>query len=298
MHNPLLSLLVAFAGYSLLNISQAAQKIGLGVARSRKLTGSLIWAAATLGTSGAAFVNLYALSMGSVTLVGAMAGSGLASLAVFSRLVLKEPIGRRELAGIGVILAAAVLIGAFARAQPPAVPRMAVLYGLLAAISAVYTILWVLFRRRDSLVAMVIAAFAGSLGGFVALFQKISTTDYGRTRSLVRAVDSLRAPPGPVGETLTNPYALAWIVLSILSMLVLQFAYRRGKAIRIIPAFSASFVMVPILGGMLVFGESLHPLQIAGVLLIVAGVLMLTLKPPADAEAENEPGPVDPMADG
>ena len=66
----------------------------------------------------------------------------------------------------------------------------------------------------------------------------------------------------------------------MLPMVVLQFAYRRGKAIRVIPSFSANYVVVPILGGMLVFGESLHPLQWLGAVLMVAGVLLLTLKSP------------------
>jgi len=280
MYRPLLSLLIAFAGYSILNLSQAGQKIGLGLLKTRRLQGSLIWAAATLGTSAAAFINLLALSLGSVSLVGAMAGSGLASLALFSWLVMKEPIGPRELAGIGVIFGAALLVGAFARAPQGATPRIGVLYTVLGAFCAAYAALWAVFHRRDPLVATVIAGFSGALGGFVALFQKVSTSEHGRSQSLARGLEAVPAPSGGVAETLSNPYALAWIVLSVLSMLVIQFAYRRGTAIRIIPAFSANFVVVPVLGGVLVFGESLHPLQWAGVVLIVAGVLLLTLRLP------------------
>ena len=157
---------------------------------------------------------------------------------------------------------------------------MEVLYAFLAVVCVAYTALWLGFRRRDSLAAPVIAGFSGALGGFVALFQKVSTTEHGRSRSLARGLAA--APAGPAAaETLSNPYALAWIVLSVLSMLVIQFAYRRGAAIRIIPAFSANFIVVPILGGVLVFGEVLHPLQWVGTVLIVAGVLLLTLRPRA-----------------
>ncbi|MBN1835689.1 MAG: DMT family transporter [Spirochaetales bacterium] len=278
MYRPVLSLLVAFAGYSILNISQAGQKIGLGLVRTHRFRGSVIWAAATLGTSAAAFVNLYALSLGSVSLVGAMAGSGLASLALFSWLVMREPIGVRELAGIGTVFAAAALIGAFAADPAAAAPRLRSLYLLLAGCSAGYAVLWAAFRRRDRLAAPLIAGFSGALGGFVALFQKVSTTEHGRSRSLARGLEALPSQPGGVAETLSNPYALAWIVLSVLSMVVIQFAYRRGNAIRIIPAFSANYVVFPILGGMVVFGETLHPFQWVGVALIVAGVLVLTVR--------------------
>jgi drug/metabolite transporter (DMT)-like permease len=280
MYRPLLSLLIAFAGYSLLNISQAGQKIGLGLLRTHRLRGSLVWVVATLGTSAAAFVTLLALSMGSVSLVGAMAGSGLASLALFSWLVMKEPIGSREIAGVGIIFVAALLIGAFARQPVVRTPRIGTLYTVFAVFCGSYAILWTVFHRRSPLVATVIAGFAGTLGGFVALFQKVSTTEHGRSQSLARALESLPTAPANAAETLSSPYALAWIVLGVLSMLVLQFAYRKAAAIRIIPSFAANSVVVPILGGMLVFGDTLHPLQWAGVGLIVAGVLLLTLRPP------------------
>jgi drug/metabolite transporter (DMT)-like permease len=281
MYKPLFSLLIAFAGYSLLNISQAGQKIGLELFRTRKLAGAVLWLAATLGTSGAAFVNLYALSLGSVSLVGAMAGSGLASLALFSWLVMKEPISSRELVGIGVIFAAAVLMAAFGGAPFMEAPRIKILYLLLGSLVLLYVFLWILLRNRSLAIATVIAAFSGTLGGFVALFQKVSTTEHGRSLSLARRVESSRAGTIGLEETLSNPFALAWIALSVLSMLVIQFAYRHGKAIRIIPAFSASYIVIPIVGGMLVFHETLHPLQWLGVGSIIAGVLLLTLRAPA-----------------
>ena len=61
-------------------------------------------------------------------------------------------------------------------------------------------------------------------------------------------------------------------------MVVMQFAYRKGKAIQLIPAFAANTIAIPVLGGVLTFSERLHPFQWIGVLLIVAGVFQLTLK--------------------
>jgi drug/metabolite transporter (DMT)-like permease len=76
----------------------------------------------------------------------------------------------------------------------------------------------------------------------------------------------------------SNPWALSWIVISLVSMVVMQFAYRLGKAIRLIPAFAANTIVIPVLGGVLTFGERLHVFQWIGVILIFAGVLLLTLK--------------------
>jgi drug/metabolite transporter (DMT)-like permease len=83
---------------------------------------------------------------------------------------------------------------------------------------------------------------------------------------------------------LSNPWALTWIVISLVSMVVMQFAYRRGKAIRLIPAFAANTIVIPVVGGVLAFGERLHPFQWIGVTLIFAGVLLLTLKTGYDVD--------------
>jgi drug/metabolite transporter (DMT)-like permease len=61
-------------------------------------------------------------------------------------------------------------------------------------------------------------------------------------------------------------------------MLVLQFSYKSDRAIRIVPVFSANYIVIPVLGGVICFGENLHALQWLGVSLILVGVLVLTLK--------------------
>jgi drug/metabolite transporter (DMT)-like permease len=278
VNSSLLSLLLAFLGYSILNISQACQKLGLTLWPRRRLRGGLIWSTGTAGTSAAVFVLLAAVSLGSVALVGAMAGSGLASLALFSRFVLKEEFGRRELAGIGVILAAAVLVGARSRPAAAVEPAFAALYLLLAAVCTFYVLLWITLSRTNG-AGLIIAGFAGALGGFIPIFQKVSTSQAARGLSLLGG----RSAPGRVStgtaQVLSNPYAAAWIALSLLSMLVLQFAHRREQAIRTVPAFAANTIVLPLLGGLAVFGERLHPLQWPGVAGILAGVMLLTLRP-------------------
>jgi drug/metabolite transporter (DMT)-like permease len=61
-------------------------------------------------------------------------------------------------------------------------------------------------------------------------------------------------------------------------MVVMQFAYRRGKAIQLIPAFAANTIAIPVVGGLLAFSERLHPFQWIGIILIFAGVFLLTIK--------------------
>lgn len=290
MTRSILSLLLAFVGYSLHNIGQAGQKIGLAWVRRSWAAGVGIWIAASLGTSVAAFVLLYAVSMGSVALVGAIGGSGLASLALFSHWVLKEPIRRKEVGGVILVFLGSGLLGALSRPLPEVHPRPATLFIYLGVVCAAYLTLWIALRRGA--VGIVIAGFAGALGGLIPLFQKISTSELARSRSLL---ELNFAAPGRFleliqhgAEIFSNPYGLLWVGIAILSTLVMQFSYRHGEAIRLVPAFCSNALTVPVIGGMVCFRERLHPLQWLGVVLIVGGVLLLTLKG-RSAAARSEP---------
>jgi drug/metabolite transporter (DMT)-like permease len=282
MSRTFVSLILAFCGYSLHNLGQAGQKIGLELARRRRLAGAAVWIVASLATSAAAFLLLYAVSVGSVALVGAMGGSGLATLALFSHWVLKEPINRPALGGIALIFVGSGLIGALSRPMPATHPQPAVLFAFLAGLCLLYIALWVALRRRQGAAGVVIAGYAGALGGVIPLFQKLSTSEFGRARSLLELEFQT---PGRFlemvehgAEILSNPFALVWMGIAIGSTVIMQFSYARGSAIRVIPSFAANFITVPVIGGLLCYGERLHLLQWAGVVLIVGGVLLLTLR--------------------
>jgi drug/metabolite transporter (DMT)-like permease len=281
----MLSIILGFLGYSVLNVSQATQKIGLVLAQTKKARGRLLWLLATFGTLASSVLVFAAVAVGDASsLVGAMAGAGLASLAVFSHFVMKERIGRKEILGVVVIVLSAGLIGIFSQVNPPSPARLDVLFGFLAVCAAVSIGAWIVFRKNPSVCGIVIGVFSGALGGFVPLFQKVSTSELGQSLSL------FPAPAGPERNAfasliamLSNPFTIAWIVLSLSSMLVLQFAYKKAPVIRIIPFFSAATIVIPVLGGVMGLGERLHPVQWAGVLLILGGLVLLTAKKRAPA---------------
>jgi drug/metabolite transporter (DMT)-like permease len=272
----ILSMLLAFCGYSALNISQASQKIGLCMMDSHRLKGAVLWGFATIGTVGSNLVVLSAVSLGRVSIVGAMAGTGLASLTFFSRFVMKEHIGLKELSGVALVLAGAVLIGLFSTVPMDPPVRVKTAFILIAAVTAA-GILTVIFLRSG----VVTGALAGALGGFIPAFQKISTSEIGRTSSLVGRAATGRSAEGilhQAGQIFTNPFSFAWILLSILSMVILQFSFRRDRVIRIIPSFTASLVLIPVLSEIFIFGEPIPLLQWSGIAVILAGVLVITLR--------------------
>ena len=277
-----ISLLVAFAGYSIHSIAQAGQKIGLAITDRHRIKGVIVWILSTLSMPVAVILILYAVSIGNASLVGAMSGSGLASLAVFSHLYMREGISKQELIGVFTVIVAAILIGSFKLDMIAKEPSLSALYIYLPIVCGTYLLLWLSFRRGNKIVGIVIAGFAGAIGGFVPLFQKVSISPRGLSQPLLRFHFRIETPITMLlkkgANLLSNPWALTWIVISLLSMVVMQFAYRRGKAIQLIPAFAANTIAIPVIGGVVVFQERLHPIQWIGVALIIAGVFLITLK--------------------
>ena len=120
MSNNILSVLIAFAAYSLLDLAKAVQKIAIGLSPVSRVRAVSLWIGATASTTASSFLLLYAVSLGSVLVVGAMAGTGLAALALFAAVVMKERIGGREILGVAAILTAPFLLAGFeARFVPP-----------------------------------------------------------------------------------------------------------------------------------------------------------------------------------
>lgn len=300
MSSVLQCILLAVCGYSLLNIGQAVQKFGLMTVKPvevqkqpHKVRGILIWSVGLLMTSVSVFFIQYAVMAHSVTVAGALAGSGLAVLAVFSHFVLKEKIGKSEGIGIVLIIISAVLLGIFSVGEPGEEIHLWRMAAFLSVVSVVYIAAWVIEKiRRKKLPeslpefkrlpgGVLIGAFAGALRGFVPIIQKVSASPLGQLSSVTEnwaVFSDLSNLFWTDFLTLYgNPYFILWFVFNNASMVVQQFAFRRDKAVRIIPAYSVNFILVPIIGAMISFGEKLHPMQWFGVALAILGVAFITV---------------------
>ncbi len=255
MSDQVLSIIITFLGSSINSISQAVQKIGLDTLRLNKYKGRAIWIFGTCLMAATPFIFMYATSLGGVSLVGAMSGTGLAALILFSHFVMKEKITANELAGVVLILGASVLLGVFSRGEAvKSVINLLSLYIYLAAVVTVYTVIIISFRE-GKITGSVLGGFAGSLAGFITLFQKVTTSN------------PLNAP-----SVFANPFLYTWLFIGAVSFIILQFSYTKGRAIRIIPFFAANSIVIPVIGGVVCFKESLNFFQWLGVFLIVIGV--------------------------
>lgn len=271
MNEIFFSILLAFLGYSLLNIGQACQKIGLSVKNSYRKKGWSIWVAATIATFFSVLIVYIAISLGSISIVGALSGSGLVSLTVFSRFVMKEELASKEIIGVMMIIASAITIGSFARNPATASVHYTGLY-LYVGISIGFYLVLTLFSLKRPFLGIILGGFSGLLAGFSSVLQKVTTTE---------AQSIFLHPEGIVKglfEAIKSPFTVAWVLLSLFSMVVLQFSYSKGKTITIIPTFTAHFIMVPVFGGVIVFAETLTWVQWAGVILMVAGSILVTIK--------------------
>ncbi|MFW6214803.1 MAG: EamA family transporter [Alkalispirochaetaceae bacterium] len=266
----LFSVLLAFLAYAILNVSQATQKEGLARIRGDGARGWQIWWIGTIGTALPFFMILAALNMGNVSLVGAMAGTGLPIMTIFSHYVLGEAVGRRQVVGIVLILLGGGLVGFLAPEASAGQAHFRRLVILSVALPVALTGAWYLKYRLPGRDGWILGALAGAFAGISVLFQEAATTDRGRALG----VDLSEAPPflSEYAPILLNPISAVWIAATLLAFLTSQFAYARGDSVRVVPPFVASQILVPILGGLIAFSESLLPSQYLAVTSILAGI--------------------------
>jgi drug/metabolite transporter (DMT)-like permease len=276
--------LIAFLGYSLQNISQATQKMALDIQRRHKKAGFFLWCVATFFTLFSNFIVLYAVSIGNVSLVGALSGTGLLALVIYSDLVLKEKVSRWELLSIVIIISGIILMGAFEHTTRNDTIRINLLIFIFTISTIAGIIITVFLARKKRRTALSFTFLSGILGGFLRLFQKVSTTRIGKEYSFINirlenTTDSVFLDKLiNAAQSLTNPFTFLWVILSIVSMVLMQFAYSRDRAITLIPIFLAITILIPVCGGVLFFLETLMIPQVAGVLCILGGAILLILK--------------------
>ncbi len=263
MNTSILAAMLAVIGYSCLNVGQAGQKIGLSMKEKQPLRGWLAWVFATTATAVSFVLVFIAISIGSLAVVGAMAGTGLVSLTVFSGLVLKERIRLITVVAIIVVVCAAAVIALFDQEQDSSL-SVGWLYVILGGGVTAYCAGILL---APSARGVFIGGFSGFLGAYSQLFQRLSTDDVDLTSG---ALDF-------IATVATNPITLIWVGLSFASMVVVQFAYRHATAIRIVPVFTANFILIPVIGAVVVFGERLQFAQWIAIAAMIAGAVVLSL---------------------
>jgi drug/metabolite transporter (DMT)-like permease len=247
-----------------------ARRAGGGERLQAGLLGRLVrrprWVAGTALSVVGAALQVLALTLAPLTVVQPTLALGLVLLLGLSGLVLHEPVGRRELAGVAAIVCGVALVPVVAApglghaGDPTGVAALAALLGAATVVPFVARA-----RLRDARLR-VLAAAAGDAWAAIGL-------------KLV--ADSLhRGAPAVAGIWLASA-ALAGFLALTAEMSALQ----RVAATRVAPLVVSAQVLVPVIAGPLVFDEpwadTIPERLVLGlaILVVVAGAALLSASP-------------------
>jgi drug/metabolite transporter (DMT)-like permease len=234
---------VAAAGcYESAYVLQAleARRAGGGATLQPTLLGRLLrrprWVAGTLLSGTGALLQVLALTLAPLTVVQPTLALGLVLLLVLSATFLHEPIGRRELAGVGAIVCGvAVVAGVAAPGLGHAGDALGV--ALLAIVLGTMTALpFALRARLRDARLRVLAAAAGDAWAAIGLKLVADALDRGAV-----AVAAL--------------WALSAAGAGFLALTAEMSALQRIAATRVAPVVVSAQVLVPVIAGPLVFDE-------------------------------------------
>lgn len=271
-----LGLFLGLLSYVLVNVGMGVQKQGaevlshpraaLRTPRNRRLLA--VWSVGTAMTTLAVLVQFKALELAPASVVASFGGFGLATLVVYSSLVLREPIGRLEMAAIGLIVVGTGVAGYFGAGEADrAVVRLVPLALYCLAVIAVMGAgtWWSLARRREA-AGLCLALASGVLGGLAVMLQKAVAA---------RSAAGAEGLADQASRMAGDPLLWLFVVGTTAAFVVMQLAFQYDRAVVIVPAYTVSSMLAPIMGAPAAFDEAMTPALLMGLSLLIAGVVLL-----------------------
>lgn len=236
-----------------------------------------IWLAATVLSLIGWPLQILALSHAPLTLVQPTLALGLLLLLALGAKVLGEPVGRREVLAVVIVVAAVAVIGWAAPRDPSEIPRDAALVVVLGALAAL------------ALAPFVVALARGGRYPVALLVVGAGAAD-----SLAAFVAKLIAEDASAGAwAAVAAWALLVGTVVILGVISETTALQRAAATRVAPAVLVIQIAVPVVLAPLVGGESWGGTPLGGAVLVgavmaLAGGVALLGSSPAVAEVIAE----------
>ena len=236
----------------------------------------LVWCLGTAGIVASALLLFTALAYGPLALVAALSGTGLIALAFFSAFLLKEEIAKGEAIGIALIVTGTTLAGCFERyeritsygmtnysGQPVALGSVIGFSLALAAVSAIGAIYSI--KNDYRLFGPIFGSISGFCGGISIFYQK-GTMIYCGCQEIFADIPAV----------LRNPYFYLFVVSGIGDFVITQYALTRAKAVTVVPCYQSFYIVIPVIGGILAYYEMVNLVQVAGMVLLLWGVVLLS----------------------
>jgi uncharacterized membrane protein len=202
-----------------------------------------------------------AVTRAPVSMVAVMMQGGIALFVIASVVILGERANPREWVGIGAIVLGMLMLALSlqgAEIEGASFEPGALLIFTALLTSAGLAPMAVARLNASGAAAAILSGIAFGLG---AMFTKSMTLGFsaGAAASVLRVV--------------TSPYVYGMLVANIFGMVMLQNSFHSARAIIAMPLSGALSNIVPIVGGMLVFGERLPSGSIAAAMRVGAFVL-------------------------
>jgi uncharacterized membrane protein len=223
-----------------------------------------------------------AVSRSAVSMVAVMMQGGIALFVVASVVILGERARAREWLGIGAIVFGMVMLAlslSVGDTQAAMQPRALLTFSAVSMAAGLTPML--VERLRQSGAGL--AILSGVAFGLGAVFTKAMTEAFISDTAGAIAI-----------RIVSNPYAYCMIFLNIAGIVMLQNSFHSARGIIAMPLSGAISNVVPIVGGMVAFGERL-PADPVGASMRV-GAFVLTVIAGALLAASREQQPTDSVA--
>jgi drug/metabolite transporter (DMT)-like permease len=234
-----------------------------------------IWTAGLLIQTLGYALFIVSLTQAPISLVSVMMQGGIALFVLFAVIFLHERARPSEWIGIAITILGMLLLAislSSGEAQAPTENHALI---ILSAILYVAGYLPLRNRRlRESGIGA--AIFSGVVFGLASLYTKAMTDDY-------QARDAI----APLLRIVTNPYVYGVIIANVVGMIALQNSFSAARGIIAMPLSSALSNIVPIVGGIIVFGERL-PVDRADASMRIAAFVLTVLGSALLANAQEE----------
>lgn len=224
------------------------------------------WVLGTSATTLGWVLFVYATSLGDISLVQPLMSAGDFILVVLAVLFLSEKLSKYEWAGVILTILGAVALAWDPRgAEPQEYSRIA--FWLLVAITVGIGGALFLFNQSSERPEVLLAPIVGLSFGLGAVLTKAMTAN--RLEDGKQALDIV---------LLIDPLLYAVVVANAIGLVLLQVAFRRGRASVIVPIQLALANAVTVIAGLVVFSETISISRWIGIVLIVLGTALLQVK--------------------
>ncbi len=262
----LLGFAIGVAAYAMLYVGKGLQKLAIegfkgkpGIKEGLVSRHSGTWTAGFVLTTAYMFVQWAALLYAPVNVVASLEGVGLIVLLAFSIVVLKEPITRVEIGSVAFIIVGIIFVTLFdvnSSMVTSANVSSSSYYMALVVILAVEGAAILITRvRAPRYTGVSLGVTAGTFMAFQTVAKRVTAAN---------------------DPSLGLPFTVLVFVSAVLTLLVTQFALAKGKANRVLPVFTSTSIFLATLLGALVLGEIVLLVQVAGLVLVVFGVVCIT----------------------